>query len=117
MFHLEYGRFREIPRHLAEIVGGLFKAKTITIPDQILTPAIDILPEIKKPWRFKTHGPVFRYKEYGGVFCCPVIDLSRTGEGFQCDMSKPVDPEKLLEEVRDLTRYAKRISAKRRKYW
>lgn len=109
MFHLECGRFREIPRHLSEIVGGLFKAKTIATPDQVLTPAIDILPEIKKP--------VFRYKANGSVFCCPVIDLSRTGEGFQGDMSEPVDTDKLLEEVRDLTRYAKRISAKRRKYW
>lgn len=117
MFHIECGRFREIPRHLSEIVGGLFKAKTITTPDQVLTPAIDILAEIKKPRRFKTHRPVFRYKANGCVFCSPVIDLSRTGEGFQSDMSKPVDQDKLLEEVRDLTRYAKRIPAKRRKYW
>lgn len=117
MFHLECGKFREIPRHLSEIVGGLFKAKTIATPDQVLAPAIDILPEIKKPRRFKTHEPVFRYKANGSVFCSLAIDLSRTGEGFQGDMSEPVDPEKLLNEVKDLTRYAKRISAKRRKYW
>lgn len=109
MFHLECGRFREIPRHLSEIVGGLFKSKTIATSDQVLTPAIDILPEIKKP--------LFRYKAYGSVFCSPVIDLSRTGEGSQGEMSESVDPEKLLNEVKDLTRYAKRISAKRRKYW
>lgn len=117
MFHLECGKFREIPKHLSEIVGGLFKARTIATSDQVLTPAIDILPEIKKPRRFKTHRPVFRYKENGCVFCSPVIDLSRTGEGFQGDMSESVDPEKLLGEVRGLTRYAKRIPAKRHKYW
>lgn len=109
MFHLECGRFREIPRHLSEIVGGLFKAKTIATPDQVLAPAIDILPEIKKP--------LFRYKANGSVFCSLVIDLSRTGEGFQGDMSEPVDPDKLLEEIRGLARYAKLIPAKRRRYW
>lgn len=116
MFHLECGRFREIPRHLSGIVGGLFKARIIATPDQVFTPAIDILPEIKKPRRFKTHRSVFRYKANGSVFCSLVIDLSRTGEGFPG--TDPVDPEKLLKEISDLTtRYSKGAPTKRRKYW
>lgn len=99
-------KLRIIPEYLSNVIRGLCGTQIIEAP----AVAIGIVPEITHPITLK------HYRTRRGVCHSLVVDLLETGEGPRSTGSKPVDADKLLEEIKWLAGCAQGALVKNPRY-